>query len=347
LQSDFSLRIIHVNDHHSHIEPEEVAITIDASFPASLQSNKTIPVDVGGWPLITAAIDEAKQEGEEMGMNVLKLHAGDAITGTIFFTLFQGLADASFMNSVCFDAFELGNHEFDDGDAGLVRFLDFLDGANNTNPERCPKIPVLAANVVPGPNSPLVGRLLPFKIFTYKGTKVGVIGINIRLKTLQSSFPDPGTNLLDEATVATAQIAELKKKGVDIIILLTHVGLNNDLSNLAKLPGVDVVVGGDSHTFMGYTPPVPIEEKMHEYPGIYNSSYLIIKIHHASFPILYIPLHFLQSTFSSLMDPIPASFRRINIQFYLESWMLSSTKMATFRAAKAVQSSHSIPLVLV
>jgi 5'-nucleotidase / UDP-sugar diphosphatase len=265
--ADFALRIIHVNDHHSHIEPEEFTITIDATFPASLQVNRTVPVEVGGWPLITAAIDNAEQDGEEMGMNVLKLHAGDAITGTIFFTLYQGVPDASFMNSVCFDAYALGNHEFDGGDAVLARFLDFLDGANNTNPERCSKTPVLAANVVPGPNSPLVGRLSPFKIFKYRGTKVGVIGIDIRFKTLMSSFPDPGTDLLDEATVATAQIAALKQKGVDIIILLTHVGLNNDLTILAKLPGVDVVVGGDSHSFMGYTPPVPIEEKLNEYPG--------------------------------------------------------------------------------
>jgi 5'-nucleotidase / UDP-sugar diphosphatase len=266
-QSEFSLRIIHVNDHHSYIEPDTVVIPIDNTFPASLQGNATVPVKIGGWPLLTAAIDNAEQEGKHMGMDSIKLHAGDAITGTIFFTLFQGLSDAFFMNSVCFDAYELGNHEFDGGDSGLALFLDFLDGANNTNPGRCPKTPALAANVVPGPDSPLVGRLSPFKIFNYKGTKVGVIGIEIRNKTLQSSFPDPETDILDEATVATVQIAALKQQGVDIIILLTHVGVDNDLNILAKLPGVDVVVGGDSHTFMGYTPPVLIQEKRFEYAG--------------------------------------------------------------------------------
>ena len=181
-----------------------------------------------------------------------------------FFTLFEGEADAAFMNSVCFDAFALGNHEFDSGDAGLAKFLDFLEGSGK---KKC-KTPVLAANVVPGPESPLIGRLAPYEIFKYKGTKVGVIGIDTRTKTLQSSSPDDGTNLLDEVTVATAQIAALKQRGVEIIILLTHVGLDFDLTTLAVLPGVDVVVGGDSHTFMGYTAPVEIEEQTQEYPGM-------------------------------------------------------------------------------
>lgn len=264
LFTDFELRIIHVNDHHSHLRADGVNIVPDASYPTSLQDIAEIPIQVGGWPLLTAAIHEAEDEGEDMDMEVLKLHAGDAITGTLFYTLFEGEADAAFMNSVCFDAFALGNHEFDSGDSGLALFLDFLEGGAS---KKCKKTPVLAANVVPGPDSPLIGRLAPYEIFKYKGTKVGVIGLDTRLKTLQSSNPDEGTDLLDEVTVATAQIAALKQQGVEIIILLTHVGLDFDLNTLAVLPGVDVVVGGDSHTFMGYTAPVAIEEQSREYPG--------------------------------------------------------------------------------
>lgn len=48
--------------------------------------------------------------------NLLKLHAGDAITGLLYYTFFKGKADAQMMNSICFDAFVPGNHEFDDGD---------------------------------------------------------------------------------------------------------------------------------------------------------------------------------------------------------------------------------------
>lgn len=83
--------------------------------------------------------------------DVIKLHAGDAITGTRYPTLFRGEADAALMNTVCFDAFALGNHEFDNGDAGLKVFLDHLrSGSGQT--------PVLAANVTPQAGTPLAGR---------------------------------------------------------------------------------------------------------------------------------------------------------------------------------------------
>ena len=58
--------------------------------------------------------------------NLLKLHAGDAVTGTLYYTFFKGEADAKMMNTICFDAFEPGNHEFDDGDATLKEFLDHV-----------------------------------------------------------------------------------------------------------------------------------------------------------------------------------------------------------------------------
>ncbi|NEU35921.1 bifunctional metallophosphatase/5'-nucleotidase, partial [bacterium LRH843] len=77
----------------------------------------------GGFPRVAAKIAEREAALD----NVLKLHAGDAITGTLYFTSFEGEADAQLMNQVCFDAFALGNHEFDRGDAGLKSFLDMLD----------------------------------------------------------------------------------------------------------------------------------------------------------------------------------------------------------------------------
>lgn len=80
--------------------------------------------------------------------NVLKLHAGDAITGTLYFTSFGGKADAELMNLACFDAFALGNHEFDRGDSGLKLFLDDLSN------DSC-NTPVLAANVKPAVGTPL------------------------------------------------------------------------------------------------------------------------------------------------------------------------------------------------
>lgn len=57
------------------------------------------------------AFQELENDAASRGREVLKLHAGDAITGTTYFTLFKGDADAKLMTHLCFDAFAPGNHE--------------------------------------------------------------------------------------------------------------------------------------------------------------------------------------------------------------------------------------------
>lgn len=191
------------------------------------------------------------RELEANGGNYLKLHAGDAVTGTTYYSLFEGIADAAMMNLVCFDAFALGNHEFDSGDETLANFLKELQAD-----EECPDTPVLSANLVPGNNSPLKelvdsGKLAKNHFFDFDGISVGVIGIDIRNKTMLSSSPSAGTTLLDEVETATSQVQELSALGIDKIVLLTHIGYDNDLNWMVEIPGVDVIVGGDSHSLLG------------------------------------------------------------------------------------------------
>lgn len=67
----------------------------------------------------------------------------------------------------------------------------------------------------------------------------------------ESSQPDDGTVLLDEIATTEAQVAELTAQGVNKIIVLTHIGYTNDQDWIAGIEGVDVVVGGDSHSLLG------------------------------------------------------------------------------------------------
>ena len=124
-----ALNILHINDHHSNLEESSIDLDIagtETSFA------------LGGFPRVAAKMAEREAELD----NVLKLHAGDAITGTLYFSSFEGEADAALMNEVCFDAFALGNHEFNEGNAGLAKFLDFLNSGDCSTP-------VLAANIKP------------------------------------------------------------------------------------------------------------------------------------------------------------------------------------------------------
>eukprot|EP00978_Attheya_sp_CCMP212_P045238 scaffold338700_cov58-Attheya_sp.AAC.2 len=156
------------------------------------------------------------------------------------------------MQHVCFDAYTLGNHEFDDGDAALGKFINDLQDS-----VMCPDTPVLAANLVPHAGSALKalqdsGNIAAHKLKTMSnGEVVGIIGIDVRNKTLLSSSPDEGTTLLDERETAIAEVKKLQDAGVNKIVLLTHIGYSNDLDWMAEIPGVDVVVGGDSHSFLG------------------------------------------------------------------------------------------------
>lgn len=74
----------------------------------------------GGAARISAQIKKFKADAEIEGTNVLVTHSGDALTGTLFYTIYGAEADAAYMNSIRFDAFVPGNHEFDDGDEALA-----------------------------------------------------------------------------------------------------------------------------------------------------------------------------------------------------------------------------------
>ena len=206
-----------------------------------------VEVRYGGFPRLVSLMDDMVAGNP----NTLKLHAGDAITGTLWYSLFKGEADAAAMGFACFDAFALGNHEFDDGDSALADFLKMLGDRTKD----CPNGPtkVLAANVVPGMTSRLKTEnlLLKSHVFTVGGERVGVVGIDIAKKTMESSSPSPGTVLTDEVQAAQAEIDALRADGVDKIIVLSHVGFKNDQSFAKQLSGVDVMVGGDSHSLLG------------------------------------------------------------------------------------------------
>jgi 5'-nucleotidase/UDP-sugar diphosphatase len=232
-----TLTILHINDHHSHLLP-------DNNMTLTLAGKKTI-VKSGGFPSVVTTFKDLAA-GKD---NILKLHAGDAITGDLYYTLFKGEADAALMNEVCFDAFELGNHEFDGGEQTLANFLDFIKSGCDTT--------ILAANVVPKVGvSPLAKKsstdyIKPYTIIKKGNMEIGIVGIDIATKTKNSSNPAPTTIFLDETATAQKYVNELKEKGIKHIVLLTHHQYSSDVSMAKKMTGVDVIIGGDSHSLLG------------------------------------------------------------------------------------------------
>lgn len=237
------LTILHVNDHHSNLDARSRTLMLQNAQGSRVSTT----VDAAGFARVKTAFDELSQNAP----NVLKLHAGDALTGTLYFNRAGaiGEADAAMMNTVCFDAFALGNHEFDKGDTELGHFIGRLhDGACQT--------PVLSANVTFGASSALhpsraPGLVNPWTIVEREGEKIGIVGLTVAQKTKESSSPDPDTTFEEETVAAQRSINELHAQGVNKVILLSHIGYSLDRTLIANLSGVDAVIGGDSHTLLG------------------------------------------------------------------------------------------------
>lgn len=258
-EPEVSLTILHINDHHSHIAGDDsIALTIDGKL--------TTVKDVGNMARTKTAFDSLSA-GKS---NVLKLHAGDATVGTLYYTLFKGEADAKLMNSICFDAMAVGNHEFDESDTRLKSFIDALHSDVSC------KTAVLSANIKPAIGTALAPNkvddyIKPYTIKTVDGVKVAVVGLTIKGKTQNSSSPLATTVFEDELVAAQRTIDELKAQNITRIVLLSHIGYPYDVELASKLTDVDVIIGGDSHTLMGDFSAYNITSNVKDYPSLHKN----------------------------------------------------------------------------
>ncbi|AUI67584.1 NAD nucleotidase [Beggiatoa leptomitoformis] len=218
--------LIHINDSHSHLTEE----TIDLNL-----NGKTTRVNMGGFARVATKINALRKTAE----NPLVLHIGDAVVGTLYYSLFKGAADAAALNTIKFDALTLGNHEFDDGNANLAQFLKQLDN-----------IPALSANIDVSQSADLKDLVKPYLIKEINGQKVALVGITT-LKTLVSSSPGADITFSNEVEAAKQVVAELEGMGINKIIFMTHYGYTQDIELAKQVSGIDVILGGDSHTLLG------------------------------------------------------------------------------------------------
>ncbi len=233
-RSDSSfLTLLHVGDTHSRLEPTEVRLRVDID-----DSLKGVPVfaELGGFPRLMSALGTARSAAK----NPLFLHSGDLFQGSLYFTRYRGAADTDFWNLMGLDAAALGNHEFDEG-PGLLQ-------ASLLGPAR---FAVVSANVDFSAEPAIdVSRVHAFTILEAGGERVGIVGLTTD-ETPFISSPGPRIRFADPAASAQPAVDALSRAGVKRIVLLTHEGYEEDLRLAGRLSGVDVIVGGHSHTLLG------------------------------------------------------------------------------------------------
>lgn len=224
---NYSLTIMHMNDTHAH---------------ADLMPN------------MVTAIKEVRAADP----NALLFNAGDVFSGTLYFNQFKGQADLALLNMMDIDAMIFGNHEFDlgSGENGHKSLSEFVSKAN---------FPFLSANAdfsgdayMGGisnnsyTESPEDGIVYSGIVKEVNGEKVGIFGLTTEdTANISSPVNVKFQNYIEKANEA---VAAFESKGINKIIAVTHIGfdsnpeMGNDLQLAKYVDGIDVIVGGHSHT---------------------------------------------------------------------------------------------------
>ena len=236
LDKPLSVQIVHVNDTHSHFDEKPMQV----GLPNAEGALTPTYAYVGGYPRLVTFVERSRDEANAQDKAFLLLHAGDAFAGSLFFTLYKGGLNADFMNYMQFDAMTIGNHEFDLGNQALADFAERLD------------FPLLSANVEATREDPLHGAYLPFtiKMLGKEKQPVAIVGLTTEFTTVISS-PDDTTQFRDVIEAAQSTVDHLETFGLNKIVFLTHLGLEDDRRLARSVPGIDVIIGGHSHTVLG------------------------------------------------------------------------------------------------
>ncbi len=230
--ADFELNILHINDFHSRIE----AIN---KFDSTCSEEEAAKNECfGGIARMKTAIDTRRNE--LAGKNILTLDAGDQFQGSLFYTTYKSAPIAEFMNGIGFDAMEIGNHEFDDGPEELAKFIDAL------------KFPMISGNTLAGLDTPVANKFKPYIVKEFGPEKVAVVGV---LATDTDETSSPGDSILFAEPIGYLKeaVKEIEAQGINKIVLLSHVGYEEDKRIAAAVDGIDVIVGGHSHTLLSNT----------------------------------------------------------------------------------------------
>ena len=223
----FDLTVMHTNDTHAYLETT---------------------------PYRATAIKEVRAENK----NNILLDAGDVFSGDLYFNAFEGAADVKLMNYLGYDAMTFGNHEFDLGgtEEGHKSLTEFIKAA---------KFPMVSANLDFSKDELFEGlqsnsHAEDFKdgqiyngvVLDVNGEKVGVFGLTTEETPSISSTGKVEFNNYIES--AKASVKAFQDQGIDKIVALTHIGLDdsikfdNDKELAKQVEGIDIIVGGHTHS---------------------------------------------------------------------------------------------------
>lgn len=221
-----SLTLLFTNDFHSQICP------IDAS--------STYNADCGGISRIKVLVDSVRAADRA----VLLCDAGDFVQGSFYFTCFGGEVEMLAQKELAYNIKTIGNHEFDKKMGGLDYMLRYND------------VPVVSSNYDFSATS-LSDRVYESYMIEVEGRKIGFIGLNVRLSGLVDPNASEGVVFRSAISQADRCAGELKDKGAELVVALSHLGYKKDSDAdyydrgiASNTRNIDCIIGGHTHTFL-------------------------------------------------------------------------------------------------
>ncbi|MCF7833154.1 MAG: bifunctional metallophosphatase/5'-nucleotidase [Candidatus Marinimicrobia bacterium] len=216
------ITILHWNDFHSH----------NTSWvPTHYNQDKHT---VGGYALLDAYLDSL----ERVFPGAIRVHAGDDFQGSPVCAVTKGASQIEILNAVKPDFFTIGNHEFD----YTWKHLDSLR-------QNIAKFGMYSANLIDDKTGE--SATPQFRVFFRKGYRFAMIALTtpyLNELTLPSNLE--GVEVADPAETARNLISSLESRGIDLFIVVSHMGIGLDRKLAEDVPDIDLIIGGHSHTYM-------------------------------------------------------------------------------------------------
>ena len=230
------LLILHTSDTHSCVEP------ISPNFTVASFANK------GGYVRRISLFNQLREQNPNQ---VLTFDCGDFSQGSVYYNLFKGEVEVKLMNLMHYDAVTIGNHEFDFGLENMARIF------------RMAEFPIVCSNY-DFTGTPCEGLVKPYITTERNGLKIGVFGVCPQPKGLIVGKNYEGMKYTTPAVAAQPIIDLLRhQEKCDVVVCLSHLGWGDDPEQdkdfIARTSGIDVLLGGHSHTY--FTEPAYVNDK--------------------------------------------------------------------------------------
>ncbi len=225
--------ILHTSDSHSCVEP------------ISKNDMNAEQADKGGYVRRATLVKQLRRDTPDL----LLLDCGDFSQGSVFYSLFKGEVEVRMMNEMGYDACTIGNHEFDCGLENMARLF------------RMAKFPIVCSNY-DFTGTVCEGLVKDYIVVERAGHRIGIFGLSPQLEGLVSSTNCQGVGYTRPAEAAQRVVDVLRnQEQCDFVVCLSHLGYGNadgeDPALIRSTRGIDVVLGGHSHTYFEYAKYLP------------------------------------------------------------------------------------------